>query len=190
MTDLTVLSAPNAPAVSLDLVKDYLGVGHDGEDRLIGDLLQSAVSRVTQVAEIALVRQTFEQRWLTWPAELAGRGARLARRPVRSLLSVGIERDDGTLEDHSERFTLASGRVRLRPWSMLPPIASPARARLVFEAGYDDADSVPADLREAVLRLVASMYQARPLVPNDAGLDVSLPADVQAILNAHDEVRL
>ena len=190
MTDLTVLSASNETAVSIDQAKDFLGIGHDGEDGLITDLLQAASARLEQATGLVLLSQTYAVYWLQWPSETIGRGARFVRRPVERVVSVSLEQEDGSSEDVSERFKLDCGRLRLRPWSVLPPIAPTTRVRVAFVAGYANAEAVPADLREAVLRLIASIYSSRP--PNASGTrtEVAIPDDVQAILRAHEEVRL
>ena len=190
MTDLTVLSASTETAVSIDLAKDFLGIGHDGEDALVGELLQAASARLEQASGIVLLSQIYALRWLQWPSEIAGRGARLLRRPVQTLVSVVVEQEDGSTVEHTERFKLECGRLRLRPWSFLPPIVPTARAKVEFVAGYGGTEAVPADLREATLRLVASMYMSRPVGTVKSGMDPGIPEDVQAILRAHDQVRL
>ena len=190
MTQLTVMVPPDEPAVSLASAKAYLRIGHSGEDDLVLDLVDAATKRLEQIAGLALVRQTLQLTWLHWPQAISGRGARLPVSPIRSLVSVDVHDADRAEKDVSERFQIDCGRLRLRPWSMLPGLTSGERVVVRFEAGFGAAEEVPDDLQEAVLRLVGAIYRARPGDGSIATSDIGVPAEVQAILNARKEVRL
>ena len=77
MTQLTVIVPPDKPAVSLASAKDFLRIGHAGEDDLIAQMIEAATKRLEQIAGLALVRQTLQLTWFRWPEAMAGRGSRL-----------------------------------------------------------------------------------------------------------------
>ena len=85
MSNLTVITPPAEPPVSLADAKKYLRVGHAGEDQLIADLVEAASVRLEQLAGLALVKQTRQLTWLRWPATIAGRGIRLPSSPFIEL---------------------------------------------------------------------------------------------------------
>lgn len=190
MTKLTVISPPAEEPVSLATAKAYLRIGHDGEDALIADLVASARARIEQESGLALVSQGLRVVWGTWPAAIAGRGAILPRRPATSLSSVHVEDGDGTLTDHTARFRLDCGRLALRTWSQCPVLASDDTVLVAFNAGFGAADEVPADLKEACLRMTGALYAERETLPSSGSSNVGLPDAVQSILNARREVRL
>jgi uncharacterized phiE125 gp8 family phage protein len=45
MTELTVISPPAGEALSLAEAKDFLRIGHEGEDSLVTGLIESARAR-------------------------------------------------------------------------------------------------------------------------------------------------
>ena len=190
MTQLTVMVPPDEPAVSLASAKAYLRIGHSGEDDLIVDLVDAATKRLEQIAGLALMRQTMQLTWLHWPPAIAGRGARLPVSTISSLVSVKIYSAEDIETDVSERFQIDCGRLRLRPWSMLPGLSLGEQVVVRFEAGFGTTEEVPEDLQEAVLRLVGAIYRARPGDGSFAQSDIGVPVEVQAILNARKEVRL
>lgn len=190
MTQLTSLSPPGEEPVTLATAKSYLRIGHAGEDGLVLDLLRAARTRLEQVAGLALVARTFRLSFCDWPASLSGRGARLPVSPVTELLAVRVISPEGTVTDHLDRFLLRCGRLCLRPWSMAPIIAMQGRIEIDMRAGFGPASRVPADLQEALLRLMAAMYASRPSPGAKPDAAAGLPREVRAILDARKEVRL
>lgn len=190
MTKLTVITPPAEEPVTLAVAKEYLRIGHDGEDDLVMRLIQSARARIEQEAAFALVAQVLKVNWTSWPASLAGRGVLLPRRPALSLVSVQTVGADEGVTDHTDRFRLECGRLCLRPWSLAPAIETGGWIEIVYEAGFGSVDDVPDDLKEAVLRLVAASYRARAATGSSSNAETGLPIEVQSILVARREVRL
>lgn len=190
MTKLTVITPPAQPPLSLDAVKAFLRIGHDAEDALLTDLMQSAVARLERVAGLALMVRTVRVTWAEWPTEVRGAGRRLPITPVRQLESVRLVDASGAETDHSDAFQLVCGRLCLRPWSRLPTRVAGGRIEIDVTAGFGAATDVPEDLQEALLRLIAAIYTAR--VPDAFAFNPQggLPREVQAILDARKEVRL
>lgn len=190
MSKLTVLTPPDEPAVSVAAVKNYLRIGHDGEDDLISDLTQAATARLEQVAGLALVRQTLQLSWVRWPSAISGRGERLPVSPIARLNAVLVIDASGGETDLTERFQIDCGCLRLRPWSMLPRVSPTDRIIIRFDAGFGAASDLPGDLQDAVLRLVAATYSVRQTGVTAFDLKAGLPVEVQSILDARREVRL
>lgn len=190
MTQLTVIAPAAEAPLSLDTVKAFLRIGHDGEDALIADLLQAARVRLEQVAGLALVLQTVQICWAEWPAGLCGRGASLPIGPVQQLDAVRVVAADGAAVAQTEYFSLNCGRLALRPWTVLPVLETGAHIEIELQVGYGAAADVPDDLREALLHLIGDMYHSRIPSGHSARADLGLPHQVQAILDARKQVRL
>ncbi len=185
---LTVITPPGEAPVSLGAAKEHLRIGHDGEDAHITRLVASATERLETAAGLVLVMRALRRTCSQWPARLLGRGHLLRPGPVTRLLRVSmIDSDDG-VEDITARLRFENGRLSLRPWSILPPVAAGGRIEIDFEAGYSaDAAGVPADLKLAVLMLVADSYQRAPSAGESTA---GLPDAVRAILSARREIRI
>lgn len=190
MTKLTVITPPAEEPVTLAAAKDFLRIGHDGEDDLVTRLIAGARARIEQAAGLALVVQTLRVDWLAWPSTLAGRGALLPRRPAKALVSVVCVSEDGDRTDETDRFRIDCGRLGLRPWSLSPAIDSGGWVEITYEAGYGAASDVPEDLKEALLRLAGSLYSTRAPDAFDLSSGGAVPDEVRAILEARREVRL
>lgn len=189
MTELTVITPPDEEPVSLSMAKSFLRLGHLGEDDLVTGLIQNARARLEQAGGLALVQQRLQLVWRKWPTAMSISGTRLLKTPVIEIVSVNVLEGD-THEDYTDRFQLDCGRLRLRPWSVLPALVCDAQVEVTFEAGFANATSVPEDLKEALLRLIAAMYGQRVGAGKPGQKQAGLPADVQAILDAHQGARL
>ena len=179
---LTVISPPGEAALSLAQAKAFLRVGHEGEDVLVADLVAAATARLEEVGGLALVTRTMRRSWLAWPSAMGRRGAVLRPGPAASLVAVRVVDAGGGETDVTDRFTLAEGRLCLRPGHWHPLIPSGGRAEVDFEAGFGAAEEVPADLVQALKLIVLDAYRR-----NDAA---GLPQEARAILSARREVLL
>ena len=185
---LTTVIPPNGEPVSLIEAKDYLRIGHDGEDALVQHLVAGARARLERASGLALVTRTFRQTWSAWPAALKSRGIPVRPGPVTSIISIGMIFASGEETDLTARFFFAPDRQRLcLPDFMPAPLIPPGgRIEIAYEAGFGAAADVPADLKQAVLSLAQQTYQ-RGEVPL---ADAPLPSDVEDVLMAYREVRL
>ena len=182
MSNLTVITPPAEEALSLAAAKEYLRIGHDGEDGLVAALIAAARARLETVGGLALVTQTLKRSWDSWPRGVTRNGARLLPAPASALVVVTIVGVEGGTETVTTRFRLEGGRLLLKPFTALPAIPLGGRVEVTFVAGYGAAADVPADLVQALKRLVLVAYQR--------GEATDLPEDVAAVLNARSEVRL
>ncbi|MEL6567726.1 MAG: phage head-tail connector protein [Pseudomonadota bacterium] len=183
---LTVITPPDALPVPVSEMKDYLRIGHDGEDDLVSRLTSAATERIEAQLGQALVLRTLKRRFSAWPVGISGRGASLLPGPVSSLERVEIESEDADPDDVTGRFRLTCGRLALRPWSMAPPVPENGAATVQFQAGYGSPEAVPDDLKLAVKLLVAESYSAGNGCPEGS----PLPGSVASILDTHRRVRL
>lgn len=190
MTQLTVITPPAEAPVSLETVKAFLRVGHDGDDGLIADVLAAARERLEVTAGMAFIVQTIQVSWSEWPNAFARIGARLPRMPVRQLFAVRIKDADDHTIDVTDHFQLVGDRLCLRPWQSLPEVAPGGQIELEISVGFGAAADVPEDLREALLRLVGALYGARHPSSGFVSHWGGLPREVQAILDARKDVRL
>lgn len=188
LPQLTVLSPPAEDAVSLTQVKAFLRIGHQSEDDLISDLIESAIARLQTVSGLLLVAQTVQIDWQAWPDDLH-RGARLGFSPINALNAVRVKDQDGVISNITSQFAIRNGRL-FATTGAWPSQPGPGRTiEIEVQAGYASPESVPGDLKEALLRLIASLYGVRSNT-SIGDREGGLPADVQAILDARKEVRL
>ncbi|MEZ6001419.1 hypothetical protein [Hyphomonas sp.] len=182
MSNLTVITPPAGAALSLAAAKEYLRIGHDGEDGLVAALIPATEARLETAGGLALVTRTLKRSWESWPAGMTRNGARLLPAPATALVAVEIVGLEGGTETVTTRFVLEAGRLKLKPFVALPSIPLGGRVEVTFVAGYGDAADVPADLVQALKRLVLVAYQRAE--------DADMLEDVAAVLAARTEVRL
>lgn len=185
-----VISPPAEEPLSLKAAKSYLRIGHDHEDELVSSLIQSARARLEAVGGLDLISKTVEVEWDQWPKRIARAGAKLNTSPVAALNAVLIEFETGETRDVKDQFEIIHDRIRYIGDDALPRLARGDRVIASLQVGYADADALPDDLKEALLRLVGANYEARAPSVSRASLDGGLPVEVQAILDARKEVRL
>jgi len=181
----TVLVPPDGEPVSLSAVKEYLRIGHDGEDGLVADLVASARARLEAELDIALINRTVRIEFSRWPSGLAGRGVVIRPGPLRALQAVRLVSGE-TETDLTEQFLFADGRLSRKPWTALPALPAAVRVEIEFEAGFGDEGSVPDDLKLAVKLLAAQGYRLR----NSGGDEELFPREVDDLLAPYKGVRL
>lgn len=181
----TVIAPPDGEPVALSAAKDFLRIGHDGEDTLVASLIASARARLEAELDIALVTRTVLLELDAWPAALTQRGVLLKPGPVTALAEVSVVDPAGVREVITPRFMLSGGRLCLRPWSFLPAVAPGGSVDVQFETGFGVATSVPDDLQLAVKMLAAQGYRLR-----DGGDEDALPGEIDELLAPYKGVRL
>ena len=184
---ITTVTPPNGEPVSLGEARDYLRIGHEGEDALVQHLIEGARARLERAAGLALVSRVLRQSWSAWPAALMARGIPVRPGPVQSIISVKETSASGE-SDLTARFVFDAERQRLclPEFELAPLIAPGGHVEVDYLTGFGDAGDVPADLKHAVLRLAEDTYRRGETAPRDE----ALPPDVQAIVESYREVRL
>ncbi len=181
----SVLTPPDGEPVSLSAVKDYLRIGHEGEDALVADLIASARARLEVELDMALIGRTLRLEFAGWPSGLAGRGVVVRPTPLGELLAVRIVSGE-TVTDVTEGFMFSGGWFCRKPWSGLPILPAGGRIEIDFEAGFGDEGAVPDDLKLAVKLLAAQGYKLR----NGEGDEDGFPREVDDLLTPYQGVRL
>ena len=115
MNNLTVISPPDGEALSLGAAKDFLRIGHDGEDDLVTSLIASARARLEAETGLALIGRTVKRRFDRWPSGVTRTGLRLVPGPASALVSVETVDSEGAAQLYTARFALSGGRRRLKP---------------------------------------------------------------------------
>lgn len=176
------LGGPAAPPVTVNDAKAHMRVTHDGEDALIGELIDAAGRFLTEDIGVALT----DQDWRLSLSDPPPGPIALSRHPVTSIIAVTVYDAEGapTLLDGSA-YRLD---VRARPATLtFEPGAVPAATNGIeidFRAGFGaTAVEVPDTLRRAVLALVAHWYEFRA-VYDAADQPVAIPMAYSRLVRA------
>lgn len=171
-----LLAGPAAEPVALAEAKAFLRVDDDAEDGLIATLIASARLHVEARLGRALLFQSWRLVLDGWPP---GGAVKLPIMPFAELLAVTAHDTAGSAHP------LPLAQFAGEPARLLGPAALAGmpvlRARQGIEIDYvaghgAEAAAVPADLRQAVLGLVARWFEHRDSIPAAPGDPV--PADL------------
>lgn len=190
------ISGPAAEPVTLAEAKLFLRVDGSGEDGAIARMIGAARSLFERETGLVLLTQEWEWTLDRLP-DPGGDGRRTLEVPIGPVSAI----DDFLVRDNAGAETdipqadylldLAAAPPRLvekerGAWPL--PKAAAAGVRLAFAAGFGgDAADVPADVRQALLALIAELYEKRGL--GEADLDLGNPR-VAALLAPYRRVRL
>lgn len=156
--------------LTLDEVKSYLRVEHDEDDTLIGMLIEAAVEYSENYTGRKLMTQTIEQTFDAFPSyELTNLRCALELRwtPIQSISSfvyVDVDGENQTLTTSHYIHDNFSEPNRLFPphnesWKCTKAI--PNAVKITYVAGYTQATDVPAQIRLAMLLMIAKNYEMR-----------------------------
>jgi uncharacterized phiE125 gp8 family phage protein len=182
-------SPPALEPVSLDDAKAHLRLVQNDDDPLISTLIIAARRRIEAETGLALIAQGWSCYRDDWPDD------GLVELPVAPLIAVTrvtTYADDDTAADIDPahyyvdsvstppRLALRGSRAWPRPGRVANGI------EIAVTAGFGSAAlAVPEDIRNAVLQLVAHLYENR-----GTGKDAGLPLTVAAALARYRVVRL
>ncbi len=186
---LTLTTPPAARPVSLAEAKAHLKVDASEEDGLVAEMIAAATRRVEFECDLALITQRWRLLRDCWPRSgVVG----IPIHPVRTVEAVKILTEDGLMivDPALWEADLASRPARLRALSGFP---EPARRMNVVQVdltcGFGDVPAdVPADLRQAVLLIVAHWFENRE--GNAEQARAGIPAEARDILRAWRRVSL
>jgi uncharacterized phiE125 gp8 family phage protein len=172
-----VLATPPADEpVSLAEAKAHLRLTQDDEDGMISRLIVAARRLVEAQTGLVLIRQGWTVSLVRWPDD------RVIRLPLAPLISIDAVSTGGAAlgASHCEADTVA-GEIRLLRGA-IPPAGA---VTVSLTAGFGAANDVPAPIRQALLMILAHLYEQR-------GTDhpPPLPLTLRALLAPYREVRL
>ncbi len=185
---LVLTAPPVVEPVSLAEAKAHLRVTHVDDDGTISTLIVSARRRVEVKTGLRLITQGWSQFMDFWPC---GGVVDLDVNPVSAVSDIIVygDLDAPSTVDPAHYFLDAASnppRVVFRQGrNPSPPGRRGKGIEVRLTAGFGLAAAVPADLKQAVLLLVADAYAHR----GDDSVRVMLPA-VLELLNAYRVMRL
>ncbi|MGE0213495.1 MAG: head-tail connector protein [Parvibaculaceae bacterium] len=159
---LTLIDPPVAEPVTLAEAKVFLRLDGSEEDALVDRLIAAARAHVERETGLALLTQRWTQTLDRWPDDAVPLGIW----PVSAVEQVAVKDALGSpAEVDAESYVadLAGRPARLlRPGGWPEPGLEMGGIAITFEAGFgDERDDVPADLRQALLMLVAHWFERR-----------------------------
>lgn len=161
--ELTVISPPGEAALSLASAKAFLRIGHDGEDSLVLNLVQSAETALETATGLCLVARGLRLSWNVWPGGLLRLGVLTLRPgPVQAVETCRLRSPGDDDIDLSGRFDLHDGRLCLKAGACLPSIPAGGRFEVDIVTGFGGASDVPGDVRLALQTIVQAAYGERP----------------------------
>ena len=172
-----LVTPPATEPVSLAEAKAHLRISHVDEDQFIGTLIIAARRHAESQTGLALVSQQWRHFRDDWPDDAA---IPLPLAPLLSVDEVATYGDDDVKTviiptyyyadavSRPPRLLLRGSRVWARPGRIGNGVA------ILVTVGFGAAAAVPAELRQAVLQLVAHWYEHRgnanpPPAPLTAG---------------------
>lgn len=188
---LVLTSAPLSEPVTVAEAKAHLRVDGEAEDQLIASLILTARLHIEAALGLALITQGWRWSLDRWPD---GREIALPLRPLQALEEVRViaANGDATVIAPSQYLVdVGSVPPRLvRRDALAQPGQVAGGIEIDFTAGYgDEADTVPAPIRQAMLLLVAHWHEHRD--PIEVGSpDTGVPTTVSELLMPYRVVQL
>jgi uncharacterized phiE125 gp8 family phage protein len=162
---LSLITPPAEEPVTLAEAKAHLKVDTSDDDALIASLIEAARARAEWHTGRAFVTQDWILRLDAWP--LSGI-VEIPLPPLQNVTNVTVHAGDdsaATLAASTYRVDLVSvpGRIALKN-ALAPPVVT-LRATdgiaIAFSAGYGAAAAVPQAVKQAILHIVADLYEHR-----------------------------
>ncbi len=184
---LTLLSPPAEEPVTLAELKAHVRLSGDDEDANLAGALVAAVRAIEARGGLAMMPQQWRMSLDAPPEETLF----LPRSPVAAIDAVTVIDAGGAPQPVSpslyDAVYGAGGRIRpAGPW----PAPGPAvgGVRIDFTAGYENADAVPAPLKQAVKMLAAYFLETREAAGETR--IYALPQGIDALIAPFREARL
>lgn len=187
-----LLAGPAEEPVSLAEARAFLRLDDTAEDGLVTTLIAAARLHVESLTGRALVNQSWRLVLDAWP------DLPVLTLPVSPLVSlVAITAFDADGDEHAlslSQFQLEGGVTPARlllPASIagMPAMRERLGLEIDYVAGYGTAADVPADLKRALLALVAHWFEHRDALVV-AGSGAVIPAGFDRMVAPYRQVRL
>lgn len=185
-----LINPPASEPLSLADAKRFLRVEHDDDDDVILSIIGAARGYIESHTRTALITQTWRLVRDAWPANGV---VRVVPAPVQSVSAARVyDGEHSAIDIDPGVFVadLATSEICAPAFSLPQPRRAKAGIEMDVVIGFgDQAEDVPAPLRQAVRHLVAHWYENRGLAV--VGHNVALmPASVNAMLTAYRVVSL
>lgn len=184
-----LLAGPAEEPVSLAEAKAFLKVDDAAEDGLIATLIGAARLHVEGVTGKALLAQSWRVVLDDWPESGV---VKLPVSPLRSVTAITATDDNGgSHEIGLAQFSSEPDRLFVpRVVVGMPILQERGGIEIDYVAGFgSEPADVPADLRQALLGLVAHWYEHRDAVIV-AGSGAVVPSGFDRMISRHKRVRL
>ena len=158
-----LISAPVDEPLTTEEVKKHLRVTHNDQDNLIIRLSKAARKAVETYCRRQIMPATWELYLDDFPRNKE-RTIFLERSPVTSIISVkyvDTDKVEQTLDSGSYVIDYVNEPARITEvkGSSWPSVNEQTNAVIIrFTAGYNDADSVPEDIKQAILMICGHLY--------------------------------
>jgi uncharacterized phiE125 gp8 family phage protein len=184
-----LLAGPAEEPVSLGEAKAFLKIDDAAEDGLITTLISAARLHVEGVTGKALIAQTWRVVLDFWPEN---RVVRLPVTPFRNLVEISAVDEAGVTHPIELAQFLSEPERLLLPAAVagMPALQERQGIEIDYVAGFgSEPADVPADIRQALLVLVAYWYEHRDAVIV-AGSGAVVPTGFDRLVANHKRVRL
>lgn len=187
-----LLAGPAGEPLALAEAKAFLRLDGDAEDALVTTLIAAARLHVEGLTARALLRQSWRLVLDAWPVDGV---VRLPVGPLLSLSAITVFDDEGEPSELSLAQVLPEAAMAPARLVLPPGFGSGVRRRarngieIDYVAGFGDADDVPADLKHALLALVAHWFEHRDAVIV-AGSGAVVPAGFDRLVQPYRRVGL
>ena len=190
---LTLTTAPTAEPITLAEAKAHLRVTHSNDDTYINSLIAASRQTLEQIMNRVFISQTWTEYFDEFPVE--GCAIELSRPPLISITSIQYYDESDVLQTWSNtKYTVDTdsykGRVYPTRLESYPSARLyPKSVIVTYVAGYQDsaaspvdlADNVPEPIKQALLILIAHLYENRePVIVGTSVVDV--PMSIQALI--------
>lgn len=169
-SSLSIVTPATALPVSLDAARRNARIDNTDEDARLTELIRAASAYVSKHTDTALITQTLAWRMDRFPIKI--RELYLPIWPVQSITSISY-RDENDVSQSLDLATVstrlpARGHARLarKRWDAWPStLDTPDAVEVRFVAGFGAThESVPEELKQAILLLVAHWFENREAV--------------------------
>lgn len=184
--NVNLVTAPTELPIEVDDLKTYLRIDLDEDDTLLEQIIKAATRRVEAYIDMKLITQKWEIYLDTWPYKEKNIWWDGVRDAAISILSseggvvylpfgkvINVEKIE-TIDNSDNVYLFASsnyvvdnynsrGRISLRLGMVWPPtvLRTQNGIKITANFGFGSADSVPEDIKLAIMYLSAQMYEHR-----------------------------
>lgn len=160
---LKIITPPQSEPVSLAEAKEHLRIDGTDHDNLLTSLISAARRAAEEFCRRAFITQTWK---LIFDADEVIDDIEVPRPPLQSVTSIAYYDQGGAQQAFASTnywvdTDSGPGRIYLRKGATWPTaMRDKGSLEVQYKAGYGDAGAnVPDDIRRAILRIIADMFE-------------------------------